>query len=52
MQAGVDIYNILNSDAVTTYSAGYVPPPTTVAWPTPATILAARYAKISVQVDF
>jgi Carboxypeptidase regulatory-like domain len=52
LQAGVDIYNVMNADVVTTYSAGYAPPPTTVVWPTPATILAARYVKISVQADF
>jgi hypothetical protein len=48
-QAGVDIYNILNADAVTTYNPAYS---TVAVWPAPATILAARYAKISVQVDF
>jgi hypothetical protein len=49
MQAGVDVYNIMNSDTVTTYNPAYS---TTGFWPTPATITPARYAKISVQVDF
>jgi hypothetical protein len=49
MQAGVDVYNIMNADTITTYNPAYS---TAGFWPTPATITPARYAKIGVQVDF
>jgi len=48
-QVGVDIYNIMNNDAVTLYNNGYSP---TGAWLTPTSILPARYAKINLQFDF
>ncbi|HJZ77946.1 MAG TPA: carboxypeptidase regulatory-like domain-containing protein [Vicinamibacterales bacterium] len=51
LQAGVDIYNVLNSDAVLTYNPAYSTAANSV-WPAPATIATARYAKINVQVDF
>jgi len=49
MQVGVDVYNVMNTDVVTTYNPAYSP---TGVWPTPATIQPARYAKLNVQVDF
>jgi outer membrane receptor protein involved in Fe transport len=48
-QVGVDIYNITNTDYVTSYNQGFVP---NGAWLTPTGIQPARYARISVQVDF
>ena len=48
-QVGVDIFNLLNADTVTNYNFGFVPGGS---WLTPTTITPARYARISVQVDF
>ena len=52
---GVDIFNLLNADAVTNYNFGFVPRTTanpTGAWLIPTAIIPARYARIAVQVDF
>ena len=46
---GFDIYNLANTDSVLTYNNTFVPGGS---WLTPATILPARYAKISAQFDF
>jgi hypothetical protein len=53
-QIGVDIYNLLNSDTVLTYNLSYVPPTATAPsnWLTPTTIATARFAKVSLQLDF
>jgi len=55
-QLGVDIYNLMNSDVVTTYNNGYTPPnPVTGAgstWLTPTAITPARYARLNLQFDF
>jgi hypothetical protein len=48
-QFGVDLYNLLNSDAVTMYNNGYSP---TGAWLTPTAILPARYVRLNLQLDF
>ena len=48
-QVGVDIYNLMNSDAVTTFNNGYSP---TGAWLTPTGIATARYARLNLQLDF
>jgi hypothetical protein len=48
-QFGVDVYNLLNNDAVTMYNNGYSP---TGAWLTPTQILPARYARLNMQLDF
>jgi hypothetical protein len=48
-QVGVDIYNLLNADTVTNYNFGFVPGGS---WLTPTTIIPARYARITAQVDF
>ena len=50
MNLGVDLYNIFNSSAVLTRQQAYNP--TTTAWLTPQSVLAARFAKISGQIDF
>ncbi|HET9831522.1 MAG TPA: carboxypeptidase regulatory-like domain-containing protein [Vicinamibacterales bacterium] len=49
IQAGIDIYNVANSDAVTLYNNTYVPNGT---WLTPTAIATARYAKVNLQIDF
>jgi carboxypeptidase family protein len=49
IQAGADIYNVINSDTVTLYNTTYSP---TGSWLVPNAIATARYAKINVQVDF
>jgi hypothetical protein len=48
-QVGVDVYNLMNTDAVTGFNNGYSP---TGAWLTPTSIAPARYARINVQLDF
>ncbi len=44
---GVDIFNALNTDAVLTYNRAFG-----AAWLRPTSILLARFAKISAQIDF
>ena len=48
-QVGVDVYNLMNTDAVTGFNNGYSP---TGAWLTPTSIAPARYARVNMQVDF
>ena len=48
-QVGVDLYNLTNSDVVTTYNQTFVP---NGAWLTPTAIQPARYIKIGAQFDF
>jgi hypothetical protein len=48
-QVGFDVYNLTNTDAVTTYNNRYVP---NGAWLTPSTIQPARYVRINTQIDF
>jgi hypothetical protein len=48
-QVGVDIYNVTNTDVVTTYNQTFV---TGGAWLTPTGIQPARYVKINAQMDF
>ena len=55
---GVDIYNFLNSDAITGYNATYtVDNPATPEvevnnWGNPSTIVAPRFARLSFQLSF
>ena len=53
-QFGVDIYNLLNTDVVTTYNQGYTAPTATSGsiWLTPTAILPARYVRLNMQLDF
>ena len=46
-QVGVDLYNALNSSAVQTYNQTFG-----TAYLTPTLVLPARFAKVSVQIDF
>jgi hypothetical protein len=48
-QFGVDVYNLLNNDVVTTYNNGYNP---TGAWLTPTAILPARYVRLNMELNF
>jgi hypothetical protein len=48
-QVGVDIFNLMNADTITTYNFGFVPGGS---WLTPTSIVPARYARISVEVNF
>jgi hypothetical protein len=48
-QVGVDIYNLTNTDVVTTFNQRFIPGGT---WLTPTGIQPARYAKVNVQLDF
>jgi hypothetical protein len=50
MTVGVDVFNALNSSAVLARQQTYSP--TTQAWLTPTTVIDARFAKISGQIDF
>ena len=57
-QVGVDLYNIFNSDAITTYNANYViDNPATPAvevnpWRQPTALISPRYVRLQVQFDF
>ena len=46
---GVDIFNLLNSDAALSYNQAFIP---NGAWLTPTSIMSARFAKLSVQFEF
>jgi hypothetical protein len=49
MQIGVDLYNVMNTDVVTSYNPTFVP---NGSWLIPATVNPTRYAKINLQIDF
>jgi hypothetical protein len=53
-QLGADVYNLLNTDVVTTYNNGYTAPTATSGsiWLTPNAILPARYVRLNMQLDF
>jgi hypothetical protein len=53
-QLGVDVYNLLNNDAVTMYSNNYTAATAALpsVWLTPTTILPARYIRLNMQLDF
>jgi hypothetical protein len=46
---GVDIYNLLNSAAILSYNQTFIP---NGSWLIPTSEISARFAKLSVQVDF
>lgn len=48
-QISLDLYNLLNTDAVQAYNQAFV---VNGSWLTPTGILAARFAKITAQLDF
>jgi len=49
MNAGIDIYNILNQAAVLTYNQTFTPGG---AWLAPTSVLSPRFVKLSAQIDF
>jgi hypothetical protein len=53
-QFGADVYNLLNTDVVTSYNTGYSAPTATSGsiWLTPTAILPARYVRLNMQLDF
>jgi hypothetical protein len=46
---GVDVYNLLNSNAVLSYNQAFI---SGGPWLTPTSVMSARFAKISAQFDF
>ena len=46
---GVDFYNLLNAATPLSYNQAFIP---TGAWLTPTSVLSARFAKLSLQLDF
>jgi len=51
INAGVDIYNFLNSDAVTSYNTNYVPGPTNT-WAQPMGLVSPRFVRLQIQANF
>jgi Carboxypeptidase regulatory-like domain len=54
INAGIDIYNILNQAAILTYNQTYTPPTATAGsvWLVPQSVLSPRFLKLSAQIDF
>ena len=50
LNAGIDIYNILNSAAILTYNQTFAPNSTS--WLAPQSVLSPRFVKLSAQIDF
>jgi hypothetical protein len=46
---GIDVYNLLNSDAILTYNQTFIPGGQ---WLRPNTVLTPRFVKLSAQIDF
>ena len=46
---GVDIYNLLNTDAILSYNQAFI---TGGSWLTPTSEMSARFAKLSLQFEF
>ena len=46
---GIDVFNVLNSDAVLTYNQTFTPGG---AWLAPQSVLTPRFMKVSAQIDF
>jgi hypothetical protein len=46
---GIDVYNLLNSNAVLNYNQTFVPGGT---WLQPLQVLTPRFFKVSAQIDF
>ena len=51
---GIDVFNVINSNAVLTYNQTFSPTVTTGsgAWLAPTAVLTPRFFKISAQIDF
>jgi hypothetical protein len=46
---GIDVFNVLNSDAILTYNQTFAP---TGSWLAPQSVLTPRFMKVSAQIDF
>ena len=46
---GIDVFSILNSDAILTYNQTFIPGG---AWLAPQSVLTPRFMKVSAQIDF
>ena len=51
VNAGVDIYNFLNADAVTSYNSTYTPGSAN-AWATPMGLVSPRFVRLQIQANF
>jgi hypothetical protein len=52
---GVDLFNVLNSDAILTYNQTFQLPSATLpngSWLVPQSVLTPRFMKVSAQIDF
>ena len=49
INAGIDIYNILNQAAILTYNQTFAP---AGAWLVPQSLLSPRFIKLGAQIDF
>ena len=49
VNVGFDVYNRLNSAAVLSYNQAIIP---NGRWLTPTSVMTARFAKVSAQIDF
>ena len=49
INAGIDIFNVLNQAAILTYNQTFAPGG---AWLTPQSLLSPRFIKLSAQIDF
>ena len=52
---GVDVFNVLNSDAILTYNQTFQLPSATLpngSWRVPQSVLTPRFMKVSAQIDF
>ncbi len=49
VNAGIDVYNIINQAAVLTYNQTFTPGG---AWLAPTSVLSPRFMKVSAQIDF
>jgi hypothetical protein len=54
VNAGIDVYNILNKAAVLTYNQTFTPATATTpaSWLAPTSVLSPRFMKVSAQIDF
>jgi hypothetical protein len=54
VNAGIDLYNVMNQAAVLTYNQTFIPASATSAgsWLVPTSVLTPRFMKVSAQIDF
>jgi hypothetical protein len=51
VNVGVDVYNFLNSDAITSYNTTYTPGPNNT-WATPMGLVSPRFVRLQIQANF